>query len=192
MKHWHELRMESQHSTTSPHTGGKAKPRPVMANDLPAPAKPSNNSTRLGSRTSPSSSTPLSRTTTLHFIAYPLNVRNVTEDTSSMDSFTMKVTSISRSTTSTRTATLKSILQPSRCWEGGARIKNHSSQKIYKINPDRDYGSFASMLKSTQTTMTGASSAGSPEEGSGFPIPVGSKRSGWALRLSFSLLLPKG
>ena len=33
------------------------------------------------------------------------------------------------------------------------RIKNHSSQKIYKINPDRDYGSFASMLKSTQTTI---------------------------------------
>jgi len=33
------------------------------------------------------------------------------------------------------------------------RIKNHSSQKIYKIDPDRDYGSFASFLKSSQTTI---------------------------------------
>lgn len=33
------------------------------------------------------------------------------------------------------------------------RIKNHTSQKIYKIDPERDYGSFASMLKSSQTTI---------------------------------------
>ena len=33
------------------------------------------------------------------------------------------------------------------------RIKNHAAQRIYKIDPNREYGDFAALLKSTRTTL---------------------------------------